>query len=394
MLTNLNFIASFVLFLHNKPTIQLSSKNLQRKNIYNETGFAQGDNKRRVDNTLLRSFSRDNYQAFVTRVGPMKQSLFKQYIQKHPSLMHKALESSTLRNVFSQLQMDLDLTSSQVASLRNRSHKWTYRKNIRSICNYFKSIGIKRDKIAAIVMKAPQIFQYSASNIIETIDFFQSHNLTQEDIIYMITSRPLVLTHSIDDKLKCTLDFFQNDLSMNEASWKRVIIRYPQVFSCKIEHLPIRAKYLEAVCELNNKLDVSWMISAFPPVLWLSEDNIEDKLGFLRDQFSFDKVEMRDILVTYPQILGLSVEKNLKPKISFLLDKEDGGGLTKQELKDFVLYQPALLAYSLSTRIKPRVMKMNEVSIRLSYSPPSIMSLTNTKFDSWLQTQTSTWSIS
>jgi hypothetical protein len=151
MLTNLNFIASIVLFLHNKTTIQLSSKNLQRKNIYNETGFAQGDNKRRVDNTLLRSFSRDNYQALVTRVGPMKHSMFKQYIQKHPSLMHKALESSTLRNVFSQLQMDLDLTSSQVASLRNRSHKWTYRKNIRSICNYFKSIGIKRDKIAAIV---------------------------------------------------------------------------------------------------------------------------------------------------------------------------------------------------------------------------------------------------
>jgi mTERF domain-containing protein len=252
---------------------------------------------------------------------------------------------------------------------------------------------MKKEKITAIIMKAPQIFQYSASNIIETIEFFQCHNLTQEDIGYMITSRPLVLTHSIDGKLKCTLDFFQNDLYMNEASWKRVIIRYPQVFSCKITHLPIRAKYLEAACGLNNKLDVSWMISAFPPVLWLSEENIGCKLSFLRDQFSFDEVELRDILVTYPQILGLSVEKNLKPKISYLLDKENGGGLTLQELKEFVLYQPALLAYSLSTRIKPRVTKMNEIFIRLSYSPPSIMSLTDTKFDAWLMTQKSTWSI-
>lgn len=390
MLLNLQIMALFVVPLHRIPTNKPPYQRMVHKDIYDDSCLSP-DIKR---GALLRSFPcKEKYQTLVNRVGLIKRSTIQQYILRHPSLTYSALESSKLRNVYSQLQMDLDLSSAQVASLMKRSNKWTYRRNIRTICNYFKSIGMKKEKITKIIMKAPQIFQYSASNIIETIDFFQYHGLTQEDIIYMITSRPLVLTHSIDGKLKCTLDFFQNDLYMNEASWKRVIIRYPQVFSCKIEHLPIRAKYLETACGLNNKLDVSWMISAFPPVLWLSEENIRCKLCFLRDQFSFDEVELRDILVTYPQILGLSVEKNLKPKISYLLDKENGGGLTLQELKEFVLYQPALLAYSLSTRIKPRVTKMNEIFIRLSYSPPSIMSLTDTKFDAWLMTQKSTWSI-
>jgi hypothetical protein len=388
-------LISILLFLNNESMIKLSSLNLQRgHNLYTDTCLVPDDGRGISDMRLIRAtFPSDKYQLLVSKVGPLKRSKIERYIQRHPFLTYRALDSSALRNVYSQLQMDLDLTPAQVASLMKRSHKWTYRGNIRAICNYFKAIGMKREKVATIILKAPQILQYSASNIIETVEFFQGHNFAQEDIACMIMSRPLVLTHSINDKLKCTLEFFKNDLSMNEASWKRVIIRYPQVFSCKIEHLSLRAKYLEIACGLNNKLDVSWMISAFPPVLWLSEENLESKLSFLRDQFTFDKVELRDILVTYPQILGLSVEKNLTPKIEYLLDKENGGGLTTQELKDFVLYQPALLAYSLTSRIKPRVKKMNDSFIRLSYSPPSIMSLTDAKFDAWLQTQTSTWSI-
>mmetsp|Transcript_28367 Transcript_28367/g.42421 ORF Transcript_28367/g.42421 Transcript_28367/m.42421 type:complete len:168 (-) Transcript_28367:129-632(-) len=164
--------------------------------------------------------------------------------------------------------------------------------------------------------------------------------------------------------------------------------------------------------------------------------------------------DLRFMILSYPQVLGLSLEDNLRPKIDYLLadptttttttalveeenieevdlvleekqqqisDSQEegneiitlttteeeaaaamttttervggGAGLTRDELKEFVLYQPALLAYSLEKRIRPRIGKMTENGIRFSYSPPHLMSMTDVKFNEWLTKQTSTWSI-
>ena len=155
-------------------------------------------------------------------------------------------------------------------------------------------------------------------------------------------------------------------------------------------------------------------MTLFPPLLWLSESNISNKVQFLTKELDLSNDDVRSIVVTMPAILGLSVECNLRPKINFFLQSEDteeevssdalledvdvssldsseddgwkrggGGGLTRAELKEFVLYQPALLAYSLENRIVPRVKRMNEVNISLSFSPPYVLSITNEKFDQW-----------
>eukprot|EP00594_Rhizosolenia_setigera_P013638 CAMPEP_0178976632 /NCGR_PEP_ID=MMETSP0789-20121207/23956_1 /TAXON_ID=3005 /ORGANISM="Rhizosolenia setigera, Strain CCMP 1694" /LENGTH=115 /DNA_ID=CAMNT_0020665771 /DNA_START=335 /DNA_END=682 /DNA_ORIENTATION=+ len=113
-----------------------------------------------------------------------------------------------------------------------------------------------------------------------------------------------------------------------------------------------------------------------------------------------------------PQILGLSLECNLRPKIEFFLQDADtvdetssfvdyyneaisgGGGLTREQLKEFVLYQPALLSYSLENRIAPRVKIMRDNDISLQFSPSYVLSMTDKKFEKWLDMQTSSWSIS
>ena len=121
--------------------------------------------------------------------------------------------------------------------------------------------------------------------------------------------------------------------------------------------------------------------------------------------------------MTYPQILGLSVTNNLRPKIEYFLTPAaaelggrqpggppssvgggtvttgnsgvvpyapcDGAGLTREQLKDFMLYQPALIAYSLERRIRPRVCRLQENYIRFCYAPPYLMSLPDAKFNSW-----------
>jgi len=205
--------------------------------------------------------------------------------------------------------------------------------------------------------------------------------------------RPTVLTHSIENKLIPSIQFFQNYLSITEERLCKVLSRYPQVFSVKVNKLVDKANFIKDAMGLDQWHEVSYVISMFPPVLWLSEDNLSKKVAFLKNEFQLDSEELTYIILTYPQVLGLGVEQNLRPKLNFLLDIENGAGLTPNELKEFTLYQPALLAYSLDGRIRPRITLMKQHSITFAYSPPHLMSFSNSKFNEWLDTQTSTWSI-
>lgn len=72
-------------------------------------------------------------------------------------------------------------------------------------------------------------------------------------------------------------------------------------------------------------------------MLWLSHSTIQEKVNFLATEFELDDAELRNILVTYPQVLGLSVEKNLQLKVDYLTSEDVG--LSRQRLKELVLYQ-------------------------------------------------------
>jgi hypothetical protein len=148
--------------------------------------------------------------------------------------------------------------------------------------------------------------------------------------------------------------------------------------------------------KLERWADLSQIASKYPPSFWLAEENTGPKLEYLQQTLELGIGELsylREIIVTYPQLLGLSLEDNLRPTVEFFLS-EDGADLAVSQLRYFVSYQPAILAYSLEKRIKPRIQRMRDAGIRLEYSPPVIMSYTDSKFDVWLEQQTTTWSIS
>lgn len=86
--------------------------------------------------------------------------------------------------------------------------------------------------------------------------------------------------------------------------------------------------------KLHRWNDMSSILSTYPPILWLSNDTIELKVQFLVREFELDDDELREILVTYPQILGLSLENNLQPKVDYFTLE-----LSRQHFKEMVMYQ-------------------------------------------------------
>ena len=106
----------------------------------------------------------------------------------------------------------------------------------------------------------------------------------------------------------------------------------------------IKANFLLKAMKLRRWNDLSSIVSAFPPVLWLSETNIQQKVHFLSTELELDNEDVRDLLVTYPQIIGLSVDKNLRHKVDYFIGEGDTGegggvGLSRQKLKELVMYQ-------------------------------------------------------
>ena len=61
-----------------------------------------------------------------------------------------------------------------------------------------------------------------------------------------------------------------------------------------------------------------------------------------------------------PTLLLCSAEKNLQPKADYLLEQFDGDEL---ELRQAVLTLPAILGYSLEKRIKPRMTRIVNAGI-------------------------------
>lgn len=315
------------------------------------------------------------------------------------------ISSASERRRFQKKLPDSNNNKSTIQRLgRHRLHEWF---------KFFlqtKSVGLSHKQLRKMVLSRPQLLSYKLSNIQATTAFFREElGLSSEDFISILQSYPSVLMYSIDNRLRPTVEFLQNTVQCTDQRVKRICTSYPNVFSHSLDKTFIpKIRFFK---ELGlNRSEISQVVAKFAPTLWLSEENLRSKLDFLSKSLGMKNFELRTVILTYPQILGLSVENNVTPKMHFFLDPEeyDGEsidslqsdgidfvncGLRKSELKDFVLYQPALLAYSLEGRLKPRIARMQDYNISFLYSPRNIMSYTDEKFQTWLSSQTSSWSI-
>mmetsp|Transcript_19824 Transcript_19824/g.30931 ORF Transcript_19824/g.30931 Transcript_19824/m.30931 type:complete len:422 (+) Transcript_19824:83-1348(+) len=315
------------------------------------------------------------------------------------------ITSASERRQFEKKLPDSKNNKSTIQRLgRHRLHEWF------KFFLHAKNVGLSHKQLRKMVLSRPQLLSYKISNIQATTAFFREElGLSSEDFISILQSYPSVLMYSIDNRLRPTVDFLQNTVQCTDQRVKRICTSYPNVFSHSLDKTFVpKIRFFK---ELGlNRSEISQVVAKFAPTLWLSEENLRSKLDFLSKSLGLKNFELRTVVLTYPQILGLSVENNVTPKMHFFLHPEeyDGEsidslqndgihfvncGLRKSELKDFVLYQPALLAYSLEGRLKPRIARMKDYNISFLYSPRNIMSYTDEKFQAWLSSQTSSWSI-
>jgi len=289
------------------------------------------------------------------------------------------------------------------------------RQRIHNLMRLFVDVGVDSQSIKKIVVSRPQILSYRESNLSATHAFFLDElRLAPHEYAHLLRSYPSVLTHSLERRLRPVTAFLQEEIgggTDNWSAWRKVLYRYPRVYSYSVENKlrPNSDFFLSDEVGLSRP-ELSQVVGRFPPNLWLDTADLREKLVFLSSRLDLTEDELRGMIVSFPQVLGLSVENNLVPKMNFFLDPAPRGlggdtsisssddcvhcRLKKNQLKELVLYQPALLAYSLDKRLKPRVRQLENANISFCYAPKNLMSFTDNKFAAWIENQTSTWSIS
>jgi mTERF domain-containing protein len=123
----------------------------------------------------------------------------------------------------------------------------------------------------------------------------------------------------------------------------KVITRFPQItrYSVDAKFKPMMDYFVDI-----GVIDFGILIFWSPQTLGLSlELNIKPTITFFTE-FGFSTEEITTIVSQFPQLLGLNVEKNIHPKWDYFLRLDR----LRSELVDF----PQYFGYSLEKRIKPR----------------------------------------
>jgi hypothetical protein len=177
----------------------------------------------------------------------------------------------------------------------------------------------------------------------------------------------LGLNISLDDE---TMD--QNDVSSGATTSSTMdMVELPNVQNF----------HLSTLTHHQKQRLLAQMLATNPDILTLSiENNLQPKISYLKKSLGLETNELCYILLKRPQILALSLDRNIIPKIEFLtLSRDDGGlGLTLDQVRLWITHYPQILVVVLEKCIKSRVQTLIRLGLTLDMSVCSDPSRTGT----------------
>lgn len=248
--------------------------------------------------------------------------------------------------------------------------------------DFLIGIGVKHRDIKRILLRQPQILEYTVENNLKShVSFLLDIGIPQSRIGQIITAAPSLFSYSVELSLKPTIRYLVEEVSIKRSNLSKVIQLSPQILVQRIDNSwTSRFSFLSKELGAPRESIVK-MVTKHPQLLHYSiEDGISPRIDFLRSigmrnsdilkvLTSLTQVilpSIYDILISafvcylleffyilfnyiliYSQVLSLSLEDNLKPKYLYLVND------LNNEVKSLTKY-PMYLSLSLEQRIRPR----------------------------------------
>ncbi|KAL5803973.1 hypothetical protein ACOSQ3_030773 [Xanthoceras sorbifolium] len=213
---------------------------------------------------------------------------------------------------------------------------------------YLLSVGVKQRDVRRILLRQPQILEYTIENNLKShVSFLKSLGIPDSRIGQIITSAPSLFSYSVENSLKPTVRYLVEEVGINEKNIGKVVQLSPQILVQRID-ISWNTRYMFLSKELGAPRDnVVKMVTKHPQLLHYSiEDGFLPRINFLRS-IGMRNSDILKILTSLAQVLSLSLEDNLKPKYMYLINE------LRNEVQSLTKY-PMYLSLSLDQRIRPR----------------------------------------
>ncbi|KAF3786215.1 Transcription termination factor 3 [Nymphaea thermarum] len=213
---------------------------------------------------------------------------------------------------------------------------------------YLLSVGVKQRDVAKIILRQPQVLEYTIDNILKPhVVFLTDIGVPDSKVGQVIAAAPSLLSYSIEHSLKPTVKYLVEEVGLSQEDLGKVVQLSPQILVQKIDN-SWRSRLSFLSRELGaSKQCIAKMVKKHPQLLHYSiEDGILPRINFLRS-IGMRNPEILKMLTSITQVLSLSLENNLRPKYLYLVNE------LQNEVHSLSKY-PTYLSLSLEQRIRPR----------------------------------------
>jgi mTERF domain-containing protein len=226
--------------------------------------------------------------------------------------------------------------------------------NLKSHVDFLVSIGVPNTRIGQIISAAPSMFSYSVEQSLKpTVRYLiEEVGIEESDVGKVVQLSPQILVQKIDSAWKSRSLFLSKELGAPKDSIVKMVTKHPQLLHYSIEDgiLP-RINFLRSIGMRN--CDILKVLTSLTQVLLLHSCHHSPFFLFLLSVYNYVHCTMYMCLMVYVplhipcQVLSLSLEDNLKPKYLYLVND------LKNEVQSLTKY-PMYLSLSLDQRIRPR----------------------------------------
>mmetsp|Transcript_806 Transcript_806/g.1932 ORF Transcript_806/g.1932 Transcript_806/m.1932 type:complete len:897 (+) Transcript_806:281-2971(+) len=177
-----------------------------------------------------------------------------------------------------------------------------------------RSLGLSKEELRTLLLDSPSILGYSLSNLKRKISFFFNlydgpDGVDSDSVRKLLLSTPKVMLAGVDTGLRPRVDFLHREMQFSQDELQRLFLKNPLI------------------------------------LLYSVEENIKNKIVFFFIlQLNLEPVDVRKILLKFPQVVDYSLESHLRPLFEFFtLDIK----FSAAEFGVIVLKFPKLFSYSL-----------------------------------------------
>ncbi|KAF3954241.1 hypothetical protein CMV_020390 [Castanea mollissima] len=231
------------------------------------------------------------------------------------------------------------------------------------LLDYLRTFGLKDSHFIQMYERHMPSLQINVCSAQERLEYLLSVGVKHRDVKRIILRQPQILEYTVDNNLKSHVAFLMG-LGIPSSRVGQIIAAAPSLFSYSLENsLRPTVRYLVEEVGINEKDlgaprdSVVKMVKKHPQLLHYSiDDGLLPRINFLRS-IGMQDSDILKVLTSLTQVLSLSLEENLKPKYKYLINE------LHNEVHSLTKY-PMYLSLSLDQRIRPRHSVAKSVILR------------------------------